>query len=52
MAADYNNDVLDENPEGTVMNPRNKRRSISINITEEALRRGKLPTEGVARNIA
>ena len=28
------------------------RRSISINITEEALRRGKLPTETVARNIA
>mgnify|MGYP001041535185 FL=1 len=28
------------------------RRSISINITEEALRLGKLPTEQVARNIA
>lgn len=28
------------------------RRSISINITEEALRIGKLPTESVAKNIA
>lgn len=34
------------------MNPRNKRRSISINITEEALLRGKLPAEAVAKNIA
>ena len=31
---------------------RGGRRSISINITEEALRIGKLPTESVARNIA
>ena len=52
MAADYVNDALNEEEEGTVMNPRNKRRSISINITEEALRRGKLPTELVARNMA
>ena len=29
-----------------------RHRSISINITEEALRRGKLPPETVARNIA
>ena len=29
-----------------------ERRSISINITEEALRIGKLPAEKVARNIA
>lgn len=41
--------VLDE--ENSSTEGGNKHRSFSINITEEALRRGKLATESVARNI-
>ena len=47
LGADYMNEISD-GEEGK----HSKRRSVSINITEEALRIGKLPPEQVARNIA
>jgi len=49
IGSDYNNDLTDQD-DGH--NQSGSRRSISINITEEALRLGKLPTEQVAKNIA
>jgi len=42
--------ALDEE-NSSVEGGRPRRRSFSINITEEALRIGKVPTESVARNI-
>lgn len=39
-------------PENSMDDRGQQKRSISINITEEALRRGKLPCEDVARNIS
>ena len=51
QGADYPGIDIDESDEQS-KNRRGGRRSISINITEEALRIGKLPCEQVARNIA
>lgn len=50
-AADYNNNGFDMEEDDEVVN-KPSRRSISINITEEALRIGKVPTEMVAKNMA
>ena len=51
-AADYNNNGFEMEGEDDEVVNRPSRRSISINITEEALRIGKLPTENVAKNMA
>ena len=51
-AADYNNNGFDMEGEDDEVVNRPSRRSISINITEEALRIGKVPTEMVAKNMA
>jgi hypothetical protein len=49
IGADYINELADQD-DGH--HQKASRRSISINITEEALRLGKLPTEQVAKNIS
>ena len=51
-AADYNNNGFEMEGEDDEVVNKPSRRSISINITEEALRIGKLPTENVAKNMA